>query len=251
MRVGTVDRKARNIKILWERVQFILSINQEQQHTRHEGFKPHYKISGNTKIDELIVFIMFFFQTGMYFSSVFVCAVVLGPMVVVGGVNVGKSTIKSDLLAWRYNASNCSSSGYECDRIFLSSLALLGYTITIFSPLLRKATGGNAVLVAVDGAGTICNISVGDAFILSCGSFGSVVDDVVVVVEVNGISGSSGDSINRFCPGGPTVRKDSIFISKVGVGTGTELVVLMYSVGINLAVGFGTSREPNIGRRGA
>lgn len=193
----------------------------------------------------------------MNLASLLCGDVVLGAKVLVGGVNVGRSTCKSvgDPVC-RYSASNCSSSGYECDRIFRSSLALLGYTMTIFSPSLLKATGGKAVLVDADGPGTTFSISVGDARIFSVvvvvgGVLVLVVLVVVVVVVVTGISGSSGDSTSRFVPGGPTVRNVSIFISKVGVGTGTELVTFISSVGINLAVGFGTSREPNIGKRGA
>lgn len=190
----------------------------------------------------------------MYLASFLAGGVVLGARVVVGGVNVGRSTCRSvGEPVCRYSASNCNSSGYECDRIFRSSLALLGYTMTIFSPSLLSATGGSAVLVDTAGPGTIFSISVGDAriFCVVVVVGGSVVLVVVVVVVVTGISGSSGDSISRFAPGGPTVRNVSIFISKVGVGTGTELVTFISSVGINLAVGFGTSREPKIGKRGA
>lgn len=78
-----------------------------------------------------------------------------------------------------------------------------------------------------------------------------VVELVVVVDITTGISGSSGVSTSRRSPGGPIDLSVSIFISKVGVGTGTELVTLNSSVGMYLAVGFATSREPNMGKRGA
>lgn len=95
-----------------------------------------------------------------------------------GGVNVGKSTRTPGDAVCLYNTSNCISSGYECDLILRSSLALLGYTINTLSSSLRTATGGNAVLVPVTGPGTIFNISIGAGRILA------VVDDVVVVSTV-------------------------------------------------------------------
>lgn len=162
---------------------------------------------------------------------------------VTGGVNVGKSTLTAGAAVCLYNASNWSSSGYEWERIFLSSRALLGYTIRIFSPSLRKAIGGKAVLVETEGPDTTCNISEGAARSFSVSA--DVIDDMTDT------SGSSGVSISRFSPGGPMPFKDSIFISNVGVGTGTELVIFVVSMGMYLAVGFGKSRDPNMGRRGA
>lgn len=183
-------------------------------------------------------------------------AVVWGGLSVeVGGVKVGKSTLTAvGSAVCLYRASNCISSGNECDLIFLSSRALIGYTISIFSPSLLNATGGSAVLVDAVGPSTTCNISFGTTFSLSLSVVvvvGGVVEEVVVVEITTGMSGSSGVSNSRFSPGGPSSRSDSIFISKVGVGTGAELVTLVSSVGMNRAVVLGSSRDPNIGNRGA
>lgn len=94
-------------------------------------------------------------RIGMYLESDSGGDEEVGAKVEVGGLNVGKSTLRGDGAAvCLYRASNCISSGYECDRIFLSSRALLGYTMTIFSLWLRSATGGSVVVVEAAGPDT-------------------------------------------------------------------------------------------------